>query len=214
VVIIGAGNSAMQIAPRVAHVARDVTILANKYVGLYPQETSDRFGWRAQSQLACEMIAKTVDRCNHDWRSDIGCLRYIVYDEIDAGKNDELVAIYRGSRNDFAIGRCSMPAKHPHLKSRIASVGMDQWQETFPLGETVLIAATGVSPAYPEGSSLQSLKKNQRGFLIADEAGFTGLNGLFVAGGCAGRRAVNDMRSVLPDDVLRRDFASAASIPA
>ncbi|WEL75191.1 hypothetical protein P0D92_24330 [Pseudomonas sp. CBSPAW29] len=59
VVIFGSGNSAFQIALLLAPFARNVSILIKSYLGLYPQETDDRFALRSLSQRTLEMIAKT-----------------------------------------------------------------------------------------------------------------------------------------------------------
>lgn len=54
IVIFGGGNSAFQLATLAALISRSVTIMALRYVGMFPQETNDRFALRAPNQVAIE----------------------------------------------------------------------------------------------------------------------------------------------------------------
>lgn len=193
VVIVGSGNSAMQLAAILSAIARDVTILARKYTGVYPQETSDRFAWRAQSQLTCELIAKYSLRCRANGGAAAPCVRYIVYDELDSTPGADLVAVYRAARNYTVIGCCSLPDKHPHSAGRIRSIGAGAWCETFSTASTVVVAAVGVTPAYPAGRCFAGLPRDSGGYLVPEALRHV-MPGVMLAGACAGCRSVNEMK--------------------
>lgn len=196
-VVVGAGNSALQAAALLGTVATDVTILANRYVGLYPQETSERFAWRAHSQLTCELVTKSALRCRHSPRF-MPCVRFLVYDRLDVGADGGVRFTYRAERNTHVLGASSLPPRCSHLFGRYRPDGPGRWVEHRPPG-TVVAWATGVEPVYPPGPTIAALPRRPDGTIVADERGATPLPGLYVTGACAGAPSVNEMRpAVLP----------------
>ena len=194
VVIIGSGNSAMQLAERLGRVSRDVTILAKRYTGIYPQETSDRFAWRAPSQITCELIAKCALTCASGTPLPAPCIRYVVYDDVSAAPNGDLSVTYRAARNDSRVSCCSLPDRHPHLASRVRPVDVGAWRETFSVDSTVIVSAIGVSPVYPSGPSLGAVERDRNGFIVEACLRHV-LPGVVLSGACAGTRSVNEMRA-------------------
>ncbi|GAB3667686.1 hypothetical protein GCM10027589_33690 [Actinocorallia lasiicapitis] len=188
VLVIGSGNSAMQTASLLAGEAADVTVYAAKYLGMYPVETTDRFAWRAPSQLTWELVVKSSHReqvCD----GSRPCVRFLVYRSIDV-LGDSFAVTVRAADNDHQMGLHSRPGLHSHL--RVAEVD-GGWREEVPLESAVVVWATGCEPVYPPSALIDALAKDVGGYLLADEHGETGQPGLFVTGACAGRRAVNEM---------------------
>ncbi|MCX4721174.1 FAD-dependent oxidoreductase [Streptomyces virginiae] len=191
VVIAGAGNSAMQTAGLMAPAARDVTILANRYVGMYPSESDDRFAWRAPSQLTYELVAKSSRECGRrPWR--VPCVRHLVHDSLDMD-GETVRWRYRREANLGMLGSHSLPDRCRHARGTVVSGGEgdEVWEETRG-HDSVVVWATGSNPVYPPGELLASLSREPDGSLSRDEYGRTGVPGLFVTGACAGQRSVND----------------------
>lgn len=191
-VIVGCGNTAMQLAALLAWVAGEVVVLANRYVGLYPQETMDRFAWRSLSQQTCELVVRCRQRAGDTPPAAHPSVRYLVYDGLDADGHD-LVVTYARADNQNVLGRHSLPDA-TCAATRAVPDGPDRWRERFPLASTEVVAATGFAPSYAVGPAVGGLPRDGAGFLRHDAGGETGMPGLFVAGACAGFPAVNFMR--------------------
>jgi hypothetical protein len=188
VYVVGSGNSALQTAALLASVAARTTVLACRYIGMYPAETDDRFAWRAASQLTLELVVKSA--C-HDVHCDGSgrCVRFLVYDTLDIA-TDQLLVSCRFDSNLHQMGRHSVPNLHPHVLARPHAGG---WMEESRLDHCVVVWATGSEPVYPGGRLIDSASKDENGYLCSGPQGETGIAGLFVTGSCAGRRAVNEM---------------------
>ncbi|MGF7236957.1 MAG: FAD-dependent oxidoreductase [Frankia sp.] len=196
VMVVGSGNSAMQTAALVSRLAEDTLVLAKRYHGMYPQETDDRFAWRSWSQLTCEMITKSADRCAQD-PGTVPCVRMLVYDRLDLAAGRTAHIRYRAGANRNVLGAASLPGRcgHAHGYPLARSGGDVTWLEKRDLARTAVIWATGVHPRYPPGPALASLPHDDDGYLIVNARGATALPGLYVTGACAGSRAVNEMWS-------------------
>jgi cation diffusion facilitator CzcD-associated flavoprotein CzcO len=187
VYVVGSGNSALQTAALMASVAASVTVLANKYLGMYPNETDDRFAWRAASQLTWELVVKSgQDRMACDGMGT--CVRLLVYDTLNLVE-DRIRVSFRADANQHQMGRHSLPDVHRHIPVR-AQAGA--WVEERPLDQVVIVWATGCEPVYPPGL-ISLVPKDESGYLHSGPRGETGIPRLFVTGSCAGRRAVNEM---------------------
>ncbi|MEU8175746.1 FAD-dependent oxidoreductase [Microbispora hainanensis] len=187
VVVVGAGNSAMQTAALMAPAARDVVVLANRYVGSYPLETSDRFAWRAPSQLTCELVVKGGRECRSG--VPIPCVRHLVYDTLTIEDGDVCLT-YREERNRNPLGVWSMPPRCDHAVAR--PLGDGAWHERRRAAETTVVWATGSEPVYPRCALLDGLPRTASGAIPVDDEGRTPIPGLYAVGACAGRRAVNE----------------------
>lgn len=200
VLVVGSGNSAMQTAALVSRLADDTTVLAKRYHGMYPQETDDRFAWRSWSQLTCEMITKSGERCAQD-PGTVPCVRMLVYDRLDLVGGRTAAIRYRSAANQNVLGTASLPGRcgHAHGYPLARSDSGVTWLEERDLERTTVIWATGVCPRYPAGPSLAALPHDADGYLTVDARGETALPGLYVTGACAGSRAVNEMWSAEVD---------------
>lgn len=188
VLVVGAGNSAMQTASLMAADARDITILARRYVGMYPAESEDRFAWRAPSQLTYELVVKGSNECGRrPWR--VPCVRHIVYDTLEV-TDDAFRWSYQETNNLDVLGLHSMAGRCRHARGRQESDG--SWVESRARDATVVVWATGSAPVYPPGELISALRRNPDGTVVRDEHGRTDVPGLFVTGACAGHRAVNE----------------------
>ncbi|NED91181.1 FAD-dependent oxidoreductase [Streptomyces sp. SID11233] len=192
VVIAGAGNSAMQTASLMAPDARDVTILANRYVGMYPAENDDRFAWRAPSQLAYELVVKSSRECGRQpW--NVPCVRHLVHESLDADGHGVRWR-YRETSNLGVLGSHSTAGRCRHAQAR--RLGGDDadglWEETRRRDSVVVVWATGCTPVYPPGELMGSLPREPDGTVRRDAHGRTDVAGLYVTGACAGQRSVNE----------------------
>lgn len=187
VVVVGAGNSAMQTAALVAPDARDVVVLANRYVGSYPVETSDRFAWRAPSQLTCELVVKGGRECRTGL--PIPCVRHLVYDTLTIEGGDVLFT-YAEERNRNPLGAWSLPPRCDHVDA--LPLGEGVWRERREAAETTVVWATGSEPVYPRCPLLDGLPRTPEGTIPVDDKGRTPIPGLYAVGACAGRRSVNE----------------------
>lgn len=192
VVIVGCGNTAMQLAAMLAWSARDVTVLGNRYVGLYPHETMDRFGWRAASQLTCELIVRSRQRATADPPKFQPSVRYLVYDQLEVA-DGQLMFSYSRAANDNVLGHHSLPDPADGHRPTIRSDGPGRWREALGVRSTVVVVATGFSPAYPQGRTIGALPRNADGTVQHRDGRVAEIPGLFVGGACAGYPAVNFM---------------------
>ncbi|MET7766702.1 FAD-dependent oxidoreductase [Streptomyces sp. NPDC005336] len=188
VIIVGAGNSALQTAALMAPDARDVTVLANNYVGMYPVESDDRFAWRAPSQLAYELVVKSSRECGRrPWA--VPCVRHLIYESLDP-VDDEVRWHYREAGNLNRLGSHSLPGRCRHAQGRMDGDGV--WQESRKRDTAVVVWAAGSSPVYPPGELLTSMRRKPDNTLPHDALGQTDVPGLYVTGACAGQRSVNE----------------------
>lgn len=58
--ILGSGNTAFQLANIAVSHGLNTTILAREYLGIFPQETKNRFALRAPSQITIEKFGKVM----------------------------------------------------------------------------------------------------------------------------------------------------------
>ena len=191
VALVGSGNSAFQLALLVSPVARSVTILARRYPGIFPQETSDRFALRAPSQLTIERIAKATEP------------------PYDAGAAAAVPGLPRGGAGrgaaaGFALRLRGGRQRRPHrlvvvrilagarALRRSGAAAARSRSRRFTDDETVVISATGVAASLPP-HPWDELVEPRTGF-VRHAAGRTAVRDLFVAGSCAGFPSVNTMR--------------------
>lgn len=188
-VVVGSGNSALQVAALLASLASEVTVLASKYLGMYPTESDDRFAWRAPSQLTWELVVKSGRGCRAG-KLPCACTRFLVYDSLDLTGGDVRFTC-AAVRNDHQMGHHSLPLCHPHAAAERMSD--DRWRERIPVAGTTIVWATGSQPCYPPSALIDSMPRDLDGYLEADRHGQTSVPGLLVTGACAGQRSVNDM---------------------
>jgi Pyridine nucleotide-disulphide oxidoreductase len=198
VVIVGSGNSAFQLAISLARIARSVTVLANSYLGLYPQETDDRFALRAPSQNALEWIAKagTADNLGP---LNSGTTEYFapawlhVYSQLSWDPAECALTVHIRQRDNTArIPAISFARGFAANRLRKHN-GCDEYCLTISGDDLVVISAIGVKARIPQ-TAWDDLVDPISGF-VSHEHGRTHVNGLYVAGACAGYRSVNTMQS-------------------
>jgi Pyridine nucleotide-disulphide oxidoreductase len=190
VALVGSGNSAFQLALMVGRAARSVTILARRYPGIFPQETSDRFALRAPSQLTIERIAKATEP-PYDAEQP---LRFLIYRAVErvAGPRPGLRFAFAAADNGVHIAWSSFEYSLARGRFAVGGRGCSQPVETFHDDETVVISATGVAASLPP-HPWDELVEPRTGF-VRHAAGRTAVRDLFVAGSCAGFPSVNTMR--------------------
>jgi pyridine nucleotide-disulfide oxidoreductase len=188
--VVGSGNSAMQVAALLAPVCQQVTVLASKYLGMYPHETDDRFALRAASQLTWELVVKSSrsPRCGD---GVVPCVRFLVYRTLTMSR-EKTVFTYRAADNGHQMGRHSLPGHHAHARATRLDGDELQWREERRGGERVVVWATGREPVYPRSELIGCLPADERGTLLTDGDGQTAARGLFLTGACAGQRSVNE----------------------
>lgn len=189
-VIVGAGNSGMQTAALVAGLGRDVVILASRYHGMFPVETEDRYAWRGQSGLTCELVAKSAMSCRDGLMSGI-CIRLLVYRELELVPGEVLRFRigYLDDDNTMRLTRCSLPGRCEHAVAERAGEGWAEWREA----DTVVIWATGSEPVYPPSAALSALPREADGRIRVDEDGRTEWRSVYLTGASRGHRSVNEM---------------------
>lgn len=179
IVILGGGNTAFQLAEAAASQGVRTSILAKSYIGLFPQETPDRFALRAPSQLTIERICKSQTDKN------ITPLGFYIYSSLCI-ENDCLTAILQKEKNFHHIS--SLSYNNLALSSdedAIKSV-------SFAKSETLFISAIGTCGTIPD-NSFQQISVNNNGF-VDNINGKTKVKGLYVSGMVAGARSVNTMK--------------------
>jgi pyruvate/2-oxoglutarate dehydrogenase complex dihydrolipoamide dehydrogenase (E3) component len=205
VVIVGSGNSALQTAALVARTARDTLILANRYHGLFPIETDDRFAWRGRSSLTCELIAKSAMACRTGGMSGI-CVRLLVYRDLEltAEHSPRLHFTYLDTDNKARrLTRYSLPGRCEHAQAQRVEGG---WAEERD-ADTLLVWAAGSEPVYPPSPTLAALARKSDGQIDIDADGRTRWGSVYAAGACRGHRSVNEMTPAVP--VSPADLARA-----
>lgn len=178
VVILGGGNTAFQLANIAASYKLNTTILAKKYLGLFPQETTDRFALRASSQITIENIWKS-----HTTKNKIR-LSFLIYSSIFSDGEYLSVKIEK-VKNKIHIADISYSELFSDIDSDNTKTLLISSQSTL------FISAIGVSCTLPP-NDLSQLKLNSYGY-ISNELGRTSIAGLYVAGTLAGAKSVNTM---------------------
>ncbi|MEU1122544.1 FAD-dependent oxidoreductase [Streptomyces sp. NPDC005899] len=190
VLVVGSGNSAMQVASLVAPDASEVVVLGNRYVGMFPIESADKYSWRAPSQLTCELVAKSALECGRPgWHTP--CVRHLVYDRLDV-RDGEVMWTYRAGDNENPLGSRSLSGRCRHARGRLINGGGSAWEESRRIEDTAVVWATGCEPVLPGGALVESLARNADGAILTDECGRTSVDGIHALGACAGQRAVNE----------------------
>lgn len=196
VIVVGAGNSAMQLASLVAADAAEVIVLATRYVGMFPAENPNRFAWRAPSQLAFELVGKSALECDKPhWSTP--CVRFLVYDQLEITDTEVSWTCAESSNQNplglrSAAGRCRHAVGRPAPRQDIGA-----WRESRPIGDCAVIWATGSEPVLPDGSLIDALERGPKGIVRVDQFGETSEPGLFALGACAGQPSVNETRPAL-----------------
>lgn len=191
VVVFGSGNSAFQLALLASISARSVTILSKRYLGVFPQETDNRFALRAPSQLTIERISKSMSENNHGYAitgKPTTPISFLVYRSLEHQGNACHVVFDEGD-NHCHIARQSWryatakgivkPSNEPTL-----------CHGTFLYNSTTFISAIGVMANLPD--SPWNLLDDTARFIFHQE-GKTSIPNLFVAGTVGGCRSVNTM---------------------
>ncbi|MEY2243451.1 FAD-dependent oxidoreductase [Streptomyces sp. BF23-18] len=195
VLVVGSGNSAMQVASLVASEAAEVVVLGNRYVGMFPTESPDKYSWRAPSQLACELVAKSAQECGRPgWHTT--CVRHLVYDRLGV-RDGEITWTYKAGDNQNPLGSRSLSGRCRHARGRLIGEGGSAWEESRRVEETAVVWATGSGPVLPGGPLIELLARDADGSLLTDEAGRTSMDGIHALGACAGQRAVNETTPAL-----------------
>ncbi len=132
VVIIGSGNSAFQIARLAVSAGYDTHILANKYKGVYPVETSDRFALRSHSQVTVEKVWKS--------QTDVSApgISFCIYRNFFENER-EISFITNRSDNQVHIARASI--------NNLSKGCGDDMEITFCKGDSIFVLAIGMEPA-------------------------------------------------------------------
>jgi thioredoxin reductase len=199
VAIIGSGNSAFQLAASVARMARSVVVLAISYVGLYPQETNDRFGLRAPTQQTLEMIAKTAARdclgpLNARSAECIAPIWLHVYEQLTWHPRERcLTAFVRLGDNTARVPAISCALARSAGRLRKCEGADDRYCIKLAGENLTVISAIGVKARVPETAWNKLVEPDSR--FVRHEHGRTEIDGLYVAGGCAGYPSVNMMQS-------------------
>lgn len=201
VCIIGSGNTAFQLAYLLARVAKRVTILANRYVGIFPIETSDRFALRARSLHALELVEKTSDRvCAvgpfNPANQTLAQIYLHVYEALWEDANGTLHARLQRDCHSGVVEN-SLRAALARGSVVRANDGVYDW--SLPLGEATVVSAIGVE-ANALDTPWSELFDTTTGF-VRHDGGQTEVPGLYVTGSAAGYPSVNLMRPVF-DAVL------------
>ena len=204
ILIIGSGNSAMQLAVMLARLAANVTVLAKRYVGMYPHDTNDRFAWRGSSHLAYELIAKSQNQLKS--LPSPYHVRYIVYDKIYIDDKVNVNFSYSSYLNKSILGHYSLNSRPNHSCIKYHCSEPGEYSETFSNQNRVVIWATGVEPSYPKGSIITCLSRDNEGFISCDSHGQTEIPSLFQVGSCRARcRSINEMYPVTFTDLMRNN---------
>lgn len=197
VIIFGSGNTAFQLAAAMVPLARDVTVLAHKYLGLFPQETDNRFALRALSQRALELVAKTaieyapgaLNGANAGQRPR---LWLHAYDRIDKHAGQLRVRL-PDVLNQHPLLRNSCLAATAGGRLQRSASGHELVIDTA-FDPCVLISATGVTANLPD-LPWHDLVDADTGFVI-NQNGSTRIPGLYVAGAACGFASVNTMQPI------------------
>ncbi|WP_275556714.1 FAD-dependent oxidoreductase [Mixta sp. Marseille-Q2659] len=178
VVILGGGNTAFQLADCAASLGIETTILAKSYLGIFPQETQDRFALRAPSQLTIERIWKSQNDKN------MAPLAFHIYSSLYAD-GERLHIWLQEARNQIHIARLCWQA--------LPGNGDDATAKMLPIAKagTLFISAIGTTGNLPP-NGFRQLQLDKQGFL-PNRRGRTAIAGLYVAGALAGAKSVNTM---------------------
>ncbi|KTT31111.1 copper transporter [Pseudomonas oryzihabitans] len=196
VVIFGSGNSAFQIALLLAPFARNISILIKSYLGLYPQETDNRFALRSLSQRTLEMIAKTSScSAQGPLNSHYGIGRANIwlhaYDSIRQN-GDEVVLTLPESLNSHSLlqASCRRAQEAGRLVEAKESDGYELHLDASAKAQC-LVSAIGVTAQVPS-SDWPELLSSQTGFPCHQD-GKSLVAGLYFAGAASGYASINTM---------------------
>lgn len=181
VVIVGSGNSAFQIARIAATFELEVTILATSYLGLFPQETNDKFALRAQSQITIERIWKTQTEANFK------PLNFYIYTKIEKCNGYIIVTLHK---KDHTVHIAK--ASYNNICGDYMETGADTKQVSFSTADTIFISATGTIPNIPDNEF--DLFVDCKVTDIDLERRFSDVKGLYMAGSVIGCRSINTMK--------------------
>ncbi|KPB71919.1 Thioredoxin reductase [Pseudomonas cannabina pv. alisalensis] len=196
VFIFGSGNSAFQIALLLAPLARNITILVKSYLGLYPQETDNRFALRSLSQRTLEMIAKsTLNTCegplNNHSAASRARLWLHAYSELQAVDSSlRLILTEELNSHPLLKGSCEASANEG-LLSRLSDAPGYELRIDYLRDDCSLVSATGITAQLP-ATDWPHLLDQGTGF-AAHQNGQSPVDGLYVAGAASGYASVNTM---------------------
>lgn len=193
-VIVGSGNSAMQLASCFSNKIKDVTILGKYFKGFFPLQTDDRFAWRAETQRTCELIVRNAQDLN-GFIADRH-IRFIIYSEIVQACSRSVEVRYSKAENQNKLSLSSIHPNHSELGHRINVDELESIKEIFDLNQTIWIWAIGTCASFPGGNFLNHLTLDDRGYLKVNSYGQTEISNLFGIGSCVGNPAVNFMDTV------------------
>ncbi|MCJ7957945.1 MAG: NAD(P)-binding domain-containing protein [Pseudomonas sp.] len=210
VVIFGSGNSAFQIALLLAPFARNVSILIKSYLGLYPQETDDRFALRSLSQRTLEMIAKTssssfqgpLNSSSSTGRADIWLHAYNSIRQ----DGDKVVLDLPTSLNGNSLLQASC-RKAQEAGRLVAAQAFEGYELHLDVSakDQCLVSAIGVTAQLPSTDWPQLLNP-QTGFTCHRD-GKSPVAGLYFAGAASGYASINTMVPTVAE------MSAATSLP-
>ncbi|ORC55186.1 copper transporter [Pseudomonas floridensis] len=207
VFIFGSGNSAFQIALLLAPVARNITVLVKSYLGLYPQETNDRFALRSLSQRTLEMIAKCGSESAQGPINGVATTHRAhvwlhAYSDVQACADSLLLTLpHRLNSHALLEGSCNEALRRGRLGFLNDGSGY-RLMIDCSARQSCLVSATGVTAQLPD-TEWPQLIDSDSGF-AAHCNGQTPIEGLHVAGAVSGYASVNTMLPASPT-TLRND---------
>lgn len=193
--VVGTGNTAYQLALSLVRVAKEITLLVNRYIGFFPLESSDGFALRAPSFPAMELIRKSVDPASSIGRLNCNSTAFAplylhAYETIGYHpETDHVFARIPASLNGQPILSMSTSAAVAMGRLNAGSDDAYVWQR--PMSETTMISAIGVTGNTPV-HALPGLVDETTGF-VRHLNGETEVPGLYVSGSLAGYPSVNKM---------------------
>ncbi|WP_277963213.1 FAD-dependent oxidoreductase [Pseudomonas sp. RIT-To-2] len=195
VVIFGSGNSAFQLALLLAPFARNICILAKAYLGLYPQETDDRFALRSLSQRTLEMIAKTSSTAVQGPLNSAGLGRANIWLHAYSAirqSGDQVVLQLPASLNGHPLLRasCRNALEAGRLVASPTGGGYELHLDAAAPHQC-LVSAIGVTAQLP-ATQWSGLVNQQTGF-TRHHQGRSPVAGLYFAGAASGYASINTM---------------------
>ena len=198
VCIIGSGNTAFQLAYSLARIAKRITLLATKYVGVYPIDSADRFALRAKSLQALELVEKTADEPRSIGPINIAGNRlapiyFHVYDHLVLDDSTGRL------RARISTPEIQAPVVVNSLRAALNKGFVDRVDEAHCVWSVAAANVTTVSAIGVEANPVESpwldLVDTSSGFMRHTN-GRTSIDGLYVTGCAAGYPSVNLMRPV------------------
>lgn len=178
VVVVGSGNSALQLAGCLYRHSNDITVLVNRAPLFFPTQTNDRFACRAESQRACELSARSSQKSADGSKAKhFRIIRHRAADFCISGTSIEFS--YAILKNQDSITKPSVYPNHKTLHERIRETSPGIFVERIPIRQCVLVYAYGTEPCIPN-------------IEMSDQSAVP----IYLVGGCSGRPAVNFMEGV------------------